>query len=193
MKKIIGLLAVLMITTGVFGQKFIRSHSFTEYTGSAFPNTVEDWIRSGEDVGNYEWINYVHFIQNGKLYMLAYEPNEKYAHGVDRDIFLYSKDTSDVNSPWEIASECVMTSNWVNIYTYSEVDFFRSDKSRGSKGEVRIDGDKVYITIGLEVMTNGRQQINEPLTFGFQLNNSDGTYHKFVSYQQNYNAKGSTL
>ena len=190
MKKLIGLFVVLFITTGVFGQKFIRSHSFIETTPTG-NNTIEDAIRSWNITGgDYDWIKYVHFVQNGRIYMLAYEPNEKFTSGnkimagTTRDIYLYSKDTADVNSPWEQASEIVMTSLWNNIRDYGEVDFFRSELSRGSKGEVIVDGDKVYITIGLEIMTNGGESINEPITFGFELNKNDETYYKFLSYQQ---------
>ena len=183
MKKIIGLLAVLFITTGVFGQKFIRSHSFIETTPTG-NNTIEDAIQRGVN-DNYEWIDYVHFIQNGKLYMLSYEPNEKHSYGVDRSIYLYSKDTTDIDSPWEIASNCISTSNWLDIRNYSEFDFFVYDKEQhnSSVGKVDVQENSVLITIKYELMTNGRVSISEPMTFIFR---PDG--ENFRCY-----AKSSTL
>lgn len=188
MKKLIGLFVVLFITTGVFGQKFIRSHSFIETTPTG-NNTIEDAIRSWNIKGDYEWIDFVHFVQNGKLYLLSYEPKDVFTSGnkihagTTRDIYLYAKDTADINSRWKEASELVMTSKWNHIRDYGEVDFFRSDVSRGSKGEVVIEGNFVYITIGVEFMTNGGESINEPINFIFERNKDGWTYHKKAKWQ----------
>jgi len=183
MKKLIGLLAVLFITTGVFGQKFIRDHSFIETTPTG-NNTIEDAIQSKDITNvNYNDIGYVHFVRNDKLYILAYEPDSEYYMGVDRDIYLYSKDLRNMDSPWEKASDIVLTSNWIDGRNYGEVDFWRSEKSRGSFGKVDIDSNKVYITVGFEIMTNGRLTINEPITFGFVWNNNDESFHRFLSYK----------
>jgi len=171
MKKLIGLFAVLLITTGVFGQKFIRSHSFIESTPTG-NNTIEDAIhRWNVTDGDYDWVAYVHFVQDDRLYLLSYEPNERRMFGVNRDIYLYSKDINDINSPWEKASDIVMTSNWINIQTYDEVDFFiyNEKKHNSSVGEVVVKDDCVELTIGYDVMTNGRVSINEaPITFTFK-------------------------
>ena len=191
MKKLIGIIAVLFITTGLFGQKFIRSHSFIEATPTG-NNTIEDAMQNDVPDGNYEWVRYVHFIRDGKLYLLSYEPNSDFRMGVDRSVYLYYKDTSDADNPWVKASNVVMTSNWWNTRNYTEVDFFRKDKSRGSKGEVFIVDDIVYITIGFESMTNGRLQIDEPITYGFRPV-GNGSYHTFLSYQRVSHDTGSTL
>jgi hypothetical protein len=196
MKKIIGILAVLFIATGVFGQKFIRHYSLIELTpnGINAPQTTEDWIRSDNVVGgDYDWISYVHFVRDGKLYMLAYEPvpYDDFKAGVDRDIYLYCKDTNDVSGSWSRASERVTTAIWRNTHNYTEFDLFRKDKSRGSKGEVYIEGNQIYITIGMETMTNGRVQINEPITYGFRPS-GDSFYHVFLKYQK-VDDNGSSL
>lgn len=168
MKKIIGILAIMFIAIGVFGQKSIRNYSFIESTPTG-NNTIEDAIqRWNVTDGDYDWINYVHFVQNERLYILAYEPDENFEYGVDRDVYLYSKDIHDINSPWVKASNVVSTSNWLNIRNYSEFDFFLSEKSRGSKGKVDVQENCVIITVGYELMTNGSVSINEPMTFIFK-------------------------
>lgn len=117
MKKIIGVIILMLITIGTFGQKFIRKSSFIESTPTG-NNTIEDWIHMGGNNGDYSWIDYVHFIQNGRLFLLSYEPSETFTSGhkippnSGRDIYLYSKDTSNINSPWVKASDVVLTSNW---------------------------------------------------------------------------------
>jgi hypothetical protein len=165
MKKIIGFIVIMFISTGVFGQKFIRSESEFERT----ENAIHIWNVTD---GDYDWVDCVHFIKNDRLYLLSYEPDEEFEStivldaGRGRDIYLYSKDINDINSPWIKASDVVTRSIWLNITNYSEVDFFRSEKSRGSKGNVVVDGENIKITIGYELMTNGSVHA-EPITFTF--------------------------
>jgi len=99
MKKLIGLSAVLFITTSVFGQKFFRDFSFIETTPSGL-NTIEDDIRDTVIfAGFYKYL--VHFEANNRVFLLSYEPEQDNS----RDIYLYSKDISDRNSSWEKAFE----------------------------------------------------------------------------------------
>lgn len=169
MKRLVGLLMLLFITTGVFGQKFIRSHSFIESTPTG-NNTIEDWIRDDGDNGDYKWIPYVHFINKGRLYLLSYEPKEDRLFGGYRDIYLYSKDINDINSPWEKASNAVMRNHWKSGDDHDEVDFFIYDKDKhnSSVGKVVVKNEYVEITIGWELWVGGRLLISEPITIKFK-------------------------
>jgi len=169
MKKLIGLFAILFITTGVFGQKFIRDHSFIKATPTG-NNTIEDAInRTNINYTDFDWIHYVHFIQNDRLFLLSYEPKERRMYAGSRSIYLYSKDINDVSSPWEEASDVVMTNQWMNANNHDEVDFFiyNENKHNTSVGKVVVKDDCVEITIGWEMWCNGRLQINEPITITF--------------------------
>ena len=169
MKKLIGIFVVLFITTGVFGQKFIRDHSFIKATPTG-NNTIEDAInRDGITFTNFDWISYVHFIQDDRLFLLSYEPKEDRMFAGSRTIYLYSKDLNDVTSPWELASDAVMTNQWTNHKNHDEVDFFIYDENRHntSVGKVVEEDGCVMMTIGWEMWCNGRLQINEPITITF--------------------------
>jgi len=151
MKNLFGILAILLLSTSVFGQAFIRNRSFVE-TSPTGNNTIEDAInRDNFHYTNFDWISYIHFIKNGKLYLLSYEPVENYLNPGCRDIYLYSKDLNNLNSPWEKASAAIMT-NCYGTQCYDEVDFFLAEKSFGSKGNVEIKDDCIEITIGWSVM-----------------------------------------
>jgi hypothetical protein len=164
MKKLIGIFAILLITTGVFGQRFIRKESEVE----RIENEIQYWKTNWKGIdGNYDWIQSVHFIRNNMLYMLSYEPmpREKYIMGAERDIYLYGKDLTDINSPWVKTSEIIpLRGLWLNPDNYSEVDFFRAEKSNGSEGNVVQENNCVKITIGYILMTNGTVH-TEPITF----------------------------
>ena len=169
MKKIIGILAILFITTGVFGQKFIRSHSFIEATPTG-NNTIEDAInRTNINFTNFDWIHYVHFVQDDRLFLLSYEPKERRLYAGSRSIYLYSKDLNDVSSPWEKASDVVMTNHWQSNRNHDEVDFFiyNEDYHNSSVGKVVIEDNCVKMTIGWELFSDGRQMIREPITIKF--------------------------
>jgi len=169
MKNLIGILVLLFVTTGVFGQKFLRSTSEVERT----EETIQRWNVID---GNYDWIDCIHFIQNDRLYLLSYEPNEiftsgkKIPTGAGRDIYLYSKDINDINSPWEKASNIIMTNNWINGLNYNEVDFFIYNEKRhnSSVGSVIVEKNCIKIIIGFDSMSNGNILINEePITITF--------------------------
>ena len=155
MKKIIGLLTILFITTGVFGQQPIRDYSFIEATN--YNSTVEDGIQyignglteqkqNGNGCSVYDWIEYVHFIEGDKLFLLSYEPKENPMSYGSRSIYLYRKDINDVNSPWEKASGHIMMNSY-NSYSYSYVDFYRSSKNKGCVGEVIKTEEGIEISV----------------------------------------------
>ena len=171
MKKLIGILVVLFITTGVFGQKFIRDHSFIETTPTG-NNTIEDAInRTNIEFTNFNWIHYVHFVKDDKLFLLSYEPIEDLeVMGFSRSIYLYSKDIHNVNSPWEKASDVVMTNYWGSHNNHNEVDFYIYDENKhnSSVGKVVVRDDGcVEMTISWELFQNGRQKMKDTMTVIF--------------------------
>lgn len=197
MKKLIGILAVLLMTTTVFGQKFIRNLSFIEGVDEPFIEfesgrlrTVEDHIRySFTTITNYEWIDYIHFVQNDRLFLLSYEPKEDYLFGGDRDIYLYSRDITDINSPWEKASDVVMTNNWEDPKNYNDVDFFIYNENRhnNSVGEVVVEDDCVKITIGWEMFHDG-SHLNAVKTIIFIPDENNP--NKFIGHNIKMKPKG---
>ena len=169
MKKIIGILAILFITTGVFGQKFIRDHSFIEATPTG-NNTIEDAInRTNIKFTNFDWIHYVHFVEGDRLFLLSYEPVEDIMNPEHRCIYLYSKDINNVNSPWEKASDAIMTNHWQSHNNHNEVDFFiyNEKKHNSSVGKVVVKEDCVEMTISWELFQNGRQTMKDTMTVIF--------------------------
>jgi hypothetical protein len=227
MKKLIGILAVLLITTTVSGQDFLRSLGFTERKElwkeqrtifwekdmsqeermdyvkkhcSQSPESYEEQIidygfyYTHENVKHFR-INTVHFIANGRVFMLSYEPiSDRLAHtnresifntNIIGKIYLYSKDMSDVFNPWEIASvekiageyvpANVLICQYINHRNYSDVDFYIFDKDyhNTSIGKVvELNDGRVEMTIG----SFGRGKFGnqyggfsdiEPLTFVF--------------------------
>lgn len=140
MKRIIGLLIIILFSINVFGQSVITDISQIEATPKGML-TVEDGLRSGNlSVGS---IRYVHFVKNGYLFMLAYEPSDKtYSNykTIYRNIYLYRKDMSNVNNPWVIASDVVMTNFITDYKNYQEVDF-------STGGRIMTDNNIVLITV----------------------------------------------
>ena len=168
MKKLIGIFAILLIGTAVFGQKFIRDHSFVERTPTG-NNTVEDAInRKNLQYTNYDWINYVHFVVDDRLYLLSYEPvDNKNKTGLNRQVYLYSKDINDNASPWVEASEAVLSCGFMDLKNYTDVDFYRADRSRGSVGTINAVGDVREIIIGEYRKQNGSITSDEKLKLVF--------------------------
>lgn len=161
---------LVFITTGVFGQKFIRSHSFIEATPTG-NNTIEDAInRTNIEFTNFDWIHYVHFVQNDRLFLLSYEPKEDRMFGGSRSIYLYSKDLNDVTSSWEEASDAVMTNHWSSDRNHDEVDFFIYDKNKhnSSVGKVIVEDGCIKMTIGWEMYVDGSELIRKPITITFK-------------------------
>lgn len=155
MKKLIGIFAILLLGTAVFGQKFIRDYSFINaredfLNGKFDALTVEENIRKYHVGDDYDWINYVHFVVDDRLYLLSYEIVDNINKmGLNRQIFLYSKDITDNTSPWEPASEAVLTCGFTDSKQYTDVDFWWEDRSRGSAGTINVLDDCVEMTIGV--------------------------------------------
>lgn len=175
MKKIIGIFAILLIATGVFGQMNIRNHSFIERTSKGLI-TIEDAIhRNNITDGNFDWIDYIHFVRDGKLFLLSYEPKENHKSNGSRDVYLYSKDINDINNPWERASRKIMTNSY-STHSFCDVDFFTYDKDYHNTSIGKIvenDDGTVMITIGWELFSTvrGAKFVDEhELTFKFVHN-----------------------
>lgn len=186
MKKLIGIFAVLFITTGVFGQKFIRDHSFIESTPYEKTLTIDDGIRRGNPPdNNFKWINYVHFVEGDRLFLLSYEPiKDLQAIDFSRSIYLYSKDINDKNSPWEIASDVIMTNHWQSHDNHNEVDFYIYDKDRHNSSVGRVvkrDDGCVEMTISWELFQNGRQTMKDTMTIIFTPVGNNKYIHKWQS------------
>jgi hypothetical protein len=159
MKKIITVFAIALLGMTVFGQRFIRDHSFIESTPTA-NNTVEDAInRKNFNFENFDWISCVHFVEDGRLYLLSYEPvpdiNEM---DMDRNIYLYSKDINNNDSPWELASDTVLERKFVDMKNYTDVDFYFYDENKHntSVGMVNAVDDVREIIIGEYSKQKGR-------------------------------------
>jgi len=161
MKKLIGIFVILLIGTAVFGQKYIRKFSFIEVRekfldGTFDAVTVEENLRKYHVGDDYDWINYVNFIVDDRIYLLSYEPvDDRTKMGLDRQIYLYSKDINDYTSPWEPASEAVLTCFFDDGKNYTDVDFWWADRSNGSVGTINAVGDVREIIIGEYRMQNG--------------------------------------
>ena len=104
MKKLVFLVSILMLSVCAFGQpKYIQKISGIERTPTG-NNTWEDAMhRTNFPNGDYSWIQDVHFIKDGKIFLLAYEPKPSYPYTGERKMYLYSKDTSNVNNSWKVA------------------------------------------------------------------------------------------
>jgi hypothetical protein len=170
MKKLIGLFAILMLSMSVFGQKYIRNASSIERTQTG-NNTIADAInRTNFDNGDYSWIQDVHFIKEGKLYLLAYEPKADALLGGERRIYLYSIDTLNIKkNSWKIASYVVMI-NYISADSkeYRDVDL-HTKNFNGSYGNVSYEQDlSVKITFGVEM--NDERPVAKTLTFISQGN-----------------------
>lgn len=177
MKKLIGLLVLLFITTGVFGQAFIRKSSFIEVTegfiNHKFPAlTIAEVILDDNITEDFDWIRYIHFVKDGKLFILSYELKEDLEKiGFSRGIYLYSKEIHNVNSPWKKASAVIMTNSF-SENCYDEVDFFLAEKSRDSVGKVEFNDDgSIEITIGWILMDNVNNNcVDHVLKYSFVAN-----------------------
>ena len=181
MKKVIGMLAILFIATEVFGQKFLTKYSFIER--SKTQNTIEDWIITGNNNGNFDWIRFVHFIKDDKLYLISYEPLPPsptcypYPDNTVRGVYLYSKSLDNLNSPWEKASDVLANGIWMGVHGFIDFDFYRAEKSSGSVGNVVVNGDYVTIIIDYYGIIDGSLSFDEPMTLTLKF---DGKFYNKV-------------
>jgi len=148
MKKIIGVLVVLLFATGVFGQYNINRLSFVEYRSGRLA-TIEDKIRHHNNINDdFEWIDYIHFIKDNKLYLFSYEPVGEPVPYCSRNVYLYSRDITDINAPWKKASGSIIN-NCYSRTCFSDVDFFTYNKDRhfDSAGKIVETDDGFELTI----------------------------------------------
>jgi len=130
MKKTIALLAILLVSISLFGQRidraaFIERQSHWVETmnlpvgdnGRQQAETLEEQIYDygfQTELGNSR-ISYAHFISNGRIFLISYEPlsdrvatdvpvDLKNVEVIEAELYLYSKDLSKPKSKWEIAS-----------------------------------------------------------------------------------------
>lgn len=143
-----------MLSINVFGQKYIRYPSDIERTPTGNNTTMDDILRTNYPNNDYSWISDIHFIKNGKLYLLAYEPKPDALMGGDRNMYLYSIDTLNIReNSWKIASNVVMT-NYIsdNIKDYVDVNLRPTD---GSK-IIIISDSSFKMVINIESSVDGR-------------------------------------
>ena len=183
MKKLIGIFAILLLGTAVFGQKFIRDYSHIEVR-EEFLSGKFDALTLAErmiklNVTDHNWIDYVHFVMDDRVYLLSYEIVDNINKmDLDRQIYLYSKDINDNTSSWEPASKAVLTCGFMDIKNYTDVDFYREDRSKGSVGTVNVLDDCVEMTIGVyrkqagSIVFDGKLKITftpSPISTNFYL------------------------
>jgi hypothetical protein len=225
MKKIIGILAVLLITVTVSGQGIksagnVERQSHWDETknlpleNNGLPLSNSDRRQQAStyeeriyDYGFYDEkgniiINDAHFIANGRVFMLSYEPlkdrvaydipdNLKNSEVIEAELFLYSKELSKPKSKWEIASVEKIAGKYkpaniiISTYTihgYSDVDFYmygeRYDTDIGKVVE-RDNGD-VEINIRCFAFEKGKGKVYaETITYVFTpIDNKHYTFRK---------------
>lgn len=169
MKKIIGILGILFITTSVFGQVNIGGLSH-----------IERYNWQGTD-------DFVHFTtvinDHTHYYILAYEPNFPRGHysGIERNVYLYCIETSDSpwvrvsdiessGSRWLRVSDAVLENYYYGSKNFQDVDFYTYDENRHntSNSTVTLDGNNVIFTLDVHKMENGSITITSQ-TFTLEL------------------------
>jgi hypothetical protein len=154
MKKLIGLLAILMLTTTIFGQINYGNFSSIETTPTG-NNTIEDGIRCG---GGYNSIPVVNLLREKFIYMLAYEStasNGKLGcyENTKRVVNFYCKDTTDVKNPWIKVCDSVFVGEYTNRNNYQDVDFFKYDSLRHNTSNSKIVMKRANLLIYLDIHT----------------------------------------
>lgn len=170
MKKLFALLTGLMIVTSVFGQQLIRTYSDIEKVPFAKNNDtlynygyVEYSVKNilDENSRDFSSIERVHFVVGDYLYVLAYEPLAQYAsdhyetfNEGERKLYLYRKDISNINNPWIISSDVIMT-NYVKNGSKDYKDVRLTTKNFPyADADIIQNKDEYTITIGVHVFKN---------------------------------------
>jgi hypothetical protein len=179
MKRLIGLITILLLSSNVFAQKHINRVSEIETTPTA-NNTIEDEIRDPKFPNNdFDWIRTVHFLKDGRLYLLAYEPlvvpKGRIIFSGKRSVYLYFKDTTDNYNPWVKASDVVIENYEIDCKNYQDLNLYRVGYTKECVGEVVFDNNNVKITVGLDKEIDNRFQ-TKPITFIF-VPQGDGFYN----------------
>lgn len=178
MKKTITLLATLLVSISLFGQPLIKQKAAIEiYDGDLY-------AKNGELI-----VSPVHFIANGRIFMISYEPladrvpsdvpdNLKNSEVIEAELFLYSKDLSKPKSDWEIASVENINGTYkpANLKIlkmvdgdYDEIDFYMYGEEYDTKiGKVvELHDGRVEMTVQSYGFRNGSREYAELLTFVF--------------------------
>jgi hypothetical protein len=157
MKNLFTLLIGLMLVNNIYGQILIRDYSDIETNGY-----VERNIHCFKDnLGDYSWIENIHFIKNEYLYVFAYEPLVRYAidgymtfmEG-ERNLYLYRKDIRNIDNPWIVSSDVIMT-NYVRNLAMDFKDVLLTTKNFHGDADIIQNKDEYTITIGVYVFENG--------------------------------------
>jgi hypothetical protein len=175
MKKIIGLLVIMFVTTGVFGQINLNDLSDVEH---------------GEWLGKMDILHFTTELQHRKFfYILAYEPNFGGAYnGTKRNVYLYCMDITPENPNekykrqphWIRVSDAVLVNYFRDSHNYQDVDFYTYNKDRHntSNGSVRLDGNDVIFNLEIHKMENGGMSVTQQ-TIVLELirNTFDGRFY----------------
>ena len=187
MKKIILTLTFFLVGIILFGQPHVKSTGYIERqdfwietkdlpvgdSRKRIPTTTEERIY---DNGFYDKngdirISYAHFVANGRVFMLSYEPlSERIPMDVpehlknrtifESEIFLYSKELSKPKSEWEVASVKKIAGNYEphNILIckhiagigYTDADWYMYEERYNTDiGKVvKLNDGSVEITVG---------------------------------------------
>lgn len=189
MKKIIGLLTILLFTTTVFGVINIGDRSHIEYgVWSEKTNMVHFTT---------EWNGHKYF------YMLAYEPNFSVGtyDGMERNVYLYAylidvpyreswsesqnkreKELSLEGARWIRVSDAVLNNYYIDWFNYQDVDFFTYDKDyqNSSNSSVVVEGNTVTFTLGIHKKENGSVTVKDEIIVLEAIQNraSSGYYYR---------------
>ena len=178
MKKLIGIVAILLITTGVFGQIFLCNKSIIEtidISKELMENISEDNFR------------YVSFIKNdfnrNFVYLLGYEPNFPNGcyDGTERSVYLYCLTNWYGTMDWIRVSDAVMTNYLHDSRNYRDVDFLKYDSEHHntSNSEVAFDRNDLIFTLNIHTMENGRMNITtEKFVLKFDALTAHGYFYK---------------
>ena len=213
MKKLIGLLSILLITISVSGQPHVRQAGYIEkqshwvetkdlpLANNSLPLSNPDRRQQAETIGEviYDkgfynkkgeiWIDYAHFISNGRLFMLSYEDyDDRIATNIpehlnnaddvlEAELFLYSIDLSAPKSDWEIASvekiageykpSNILVCPSINVRNYTDVDFYMYGGESKTGKVTEYDNGSVEIIVSSYAFENGSRVYSEYLTFVF--------------------------
>lgn len=194
MKKLIGILVLFLTCVSVSAQ-YITHHGHTERreiwkTGDNRAMTVEEQIYDYgfySEVGNIRILD-AHFIANGRVFMLCYEPlDERIAMDVpdhlkntgvfEAELFLYSKDLSKPKSNWKIASvekiageyklSNILISIFIDARNYRAIDCYMYGGDIDIGKVMEYDDGNVEIIVSSYAFENGSRVYSELLTFVF--------------------------
>jgi len=148
MKKLIGILTILLLATGVFGQINLGDLSSIEtYNG------INDW-KSTDNLAHFT----TKFQNHEFYYILAYEPNCEIGcyDNTERSVYLYCIEKTS-GSRWRKASDVIMTNHYYDSNNYEDVDFYlyNEHSQNSSNSYVTMDGFNVIFTLNIHKKVNG--------------------------------------